>query len=113
MRLWQISGYLHLWILTAPVLLAMWLLPPQRDSASGRSRIGLPVQMIFYVVILTYVVAMALIGGAVLARYMLPAVPLVIILCVSTLGRRVSFWPAVVACGGTALVAGWVGEPSQ
>ena len=48
--------------------------------------------MIFYVVILAYVMAMALIGGAVLARYMLPAVPLVIIVCVSTLWRRLSYW---------------------
>ena len=34
-------------------------------------------------------VAMALVGGAVLVRYMLPVVPLVIIVCVSTLWRRV------------------------
>jgi hypothetical protein len=111
MRLWQISGYLHLWMLTVPMLLAMWLLPPQRDSASERPHIGIPVQMVFYVVILTYVVAMALIGGAVLARYMLPAVPLVIILCVSTLWRRVSFWPGAIACVALAFVAGWFWNP--
>ena len=40
---------------------------------------------------------MAVVGGAVLARYMLPAVPLVIILCVSTLWRRVRYWRPVVA----------------
>src|SRR5205085_1033330 len=75
MRLCQVSGYLHLWILTVPTLLAMWMLPPLRDSDCERPRIDIAVQMIFYVVVLTYVVAMALIGGAVLARYMLPAVP--------------------------------------
>ncbi len=32
MRLWQISGYLHLWVLTLAMLLAMWMLPPRRDS---------------------------------------------------------------------------------
>ncbi len=113
MRLWQISGYLHLWILTVPMLLAMWMLPPQSDSTSERPRIkiGIPVQMVFYVVILTYVVAMALIGGAVLARYMLPALPLVIILSVSTLWRRVSFWPAAVACVALAFVAAWFWNP--
>ena len=87
MRLWQVAGYLHLWVLTLAMLLAMCLLPPQRDSASERSRISLPIQMVFYVVVLTYVVALALIGGAVLARYMLPAVPLVIIVSISTLWR--------------------------
>jgi hypothetical protein len=111
MRLWQISGYLHLWMLTVPMLLSMGLLPPLRDSDSERSRIGIPVQMAFYVVVLTYVLAMALIGGAVLARYMLPAVPLVIILSASTLWRRVSFWPAAVACVVLAFVLGWFWNP--
>jgi hypothetical protein len=67
--------------------------------------------MVFYVVILTYVVAMALIGGAVLARYMLPAVPLVIILSVSTLWRRLSFWPAAIACVALAFVLAWFWNP--
>jgi hypothetical protein len=111
MRLWQIGGYLHLWVLTLAMLLAMWMLPPLRDATSERPRIRLPVQMLFYVVIFTYVVAMSLIGGAVLARYMLPAVPLIIIMSVSTLWRRVAFWPAAVACIAMAFVAGWFSNP--
>jgi hypothetical protein len=111
MRLWQVVGYLHLWVLTLPMLLAMWMLPPQRDSVSERSRITVPVQMVFYVVVFTYVAAMAVIGGAVLARYMLPAVPLVIILSVSTLWRRLSFWPAAIAFVVLAFVAGWFWNP--
>jgi hypothetical protein len=69
------------------------------------------VQMVFLVIIAAYVVAMALIGGAVLARYMLPAVPLVIVLAVSTLWRRLSFWPAAVAFVGFAFVAAWFLNP--
>ncbi|MGA8212063.1 MAG: glycosyltransferase [Candidatus Sulfotelmatobacter sp.] len=111
MRLWQISGYLHLWVLTLAMLLAMWTLPPQRDSAGERSRISIPVQMLFYVVVLTYVIAMAVIGGAVLARYMLPAVPLVIIVSVSTLWRRLSFWRPAVACVALAFVVAWFWNP--
>jgi hypothetical protein len=111
MRLWQVTGYLHLWMLTLPVLLAMEMLPPLPDSDGERPRIGLPGQMVFYIVIAAYVVAMALIGGAVLARYMLPAVPLVIIVCVSTLWRRVSFWQAAVGCVALAFVAGWFWYP--
>ena len=111
MRLWQISGYLHFWILTLPMLFAMWMLPPLHDSHGERPRISIPVQMVFYIVILTYVVAMALIGGAVLARYMLPAIPLVIILSVSTLWRRLSFWPAAIACASLAFVAAWFWNP--
>jgi hypothetical protein len=67
--------------------------------------------MIFYVVILTYVVTMALIGGAVLARYMLPAVPLAIIVSVSTLWRRLRSWTAAIALISVAFVAGWFWNP--
>jgi hypothetical protein len=111
MRLWQIGGYLHLWVLTLATLAAMWMLPPLKDPAGDRPRISIPRQMIFYVVILTYVLAMALIGGAVLARYMLPAVPLVIILCVSTLWRRVRLWPPAIAVVAAAFVLAWFWNP--
>src|SRR5205807_9283107 len=111
LRLWQIIGYLHLWMLKLPMLFAMWMLPPQRASDCERPRIGIPVRMVFYVTILTYVVAMALIGGAVLARYMLPTVPLVIILSVSTLWRRVSFWPTAILWVALAFVAAWFWNP--
>ena len=111
MRLWQISGYLHLWVLTLAMLFAMWMLPPQQDSGFERPRISLRAQMVLYVVVLAYVAAMALIGGAVLARYMLPAVPLVIIVSVSTLWRRLRFWHAAIACIALAFVMAWFWNP--
>jgi len=54
---------------------------------------------------------MSLIGGAVLARYMLPAVPLVIILSVSTLWRRVHFWRAAITGVALAFVVAWFWNP--
>jgi hypothetical protein len=111
MRLWQVVGYLHLWVLTMAMLLAMLLLPPVCDSGVPRRRISLPVQMIFYVVILAYTVTMAAIGGAVLARYMLPAIPLIIIVSVSTLWRRVIFWPAAIGFVALAFVLAWFWNP--
>jgi 4-amino-4-deoxy-L-arabinose transferase-like glycosyltransferase len=111
MRLWQIFGYLHLWLLTGAMLLAMAVLPAVREQGRERPRIEIPVQLVFTAVIATYAVAMAIIGGAVLARYMLPAVPLVIILAVSTLGRRVPLWWLAVAVIAIAFVAGWFSNP--
>jgi hypothetical protein len=110
LRLWQAFGYMHLWVLTLGMLLAM-LWPALKDDGVERSRIAIPVQMIFLVVVKVYVVAMALIGGAVLARYMLPAVPLVIIVGVSTLRRRWRYWPAAVAVIAIAFVAAWFWNP--
>jgi len=110
LRLWQAFGYLHLWVLTVAMLLAMFL-PPIKDEGIDRPRITIPVQLIFLVVVTAYVVAMALIGGAVLARYMLPAVPLVIIVAVSTLRRRLRYWLAGVTMVAVAFVVAWFWNP--
>jgi Dolichyl-phosphate-mannose-protein mannosyltransferase len=104
LRLWQVVGYLNLFVLTLAGALAMWL-PPLRDKDEERQRIALDVQFSFLAVIAAYVVAMAVVGGAVLARYMLPVIPLVIILWVSTLRRRVRMWRAVIAIVAFAFVA--------
>ena len=110
LRLWQVFGYLHLWLLTGGMLLAM-ALAPVKDEDNERPRISIPVQALFFVVIAAYVVAMALIGGAVLARYLLPAVPLVIILAISTLRRRLRYWPVAVALAAVSFVVAWFWNP--
>jgi Dolichyl-phosphate-mannose-protein mannosyltransferase len=111
LRVWQVCGYLHLWVLVLAALFAMCVLEPRKHLGLERPRIALPEQMILYVVVTTYAVAMALIGGAVLARYMLPAVPLVIILCVSTLWRRMRHWQAATALIAMAFVVAWFWNP--
>jgi len=90
-RLWQLFGYLHLWVLT---LVTGWAMtrPALRDGQCERPRISLPIQFIFGAVGLTYVAALAIVGGAVLARYMLTIVPLLVIVATSTLRRRVRAW---------------------
>jgi hypothetical protein len=110
LRLWQAFGCLHLWVLTLGMLLALFL-PALDDEGLERRRIAIPVQLVFLVVVGVYVIAMALIGGAVLARYLLPVIPLVIILAVSTLRRRVRVWPAMVGVILLAFVAAWFWNP--
>ncbi|HSS96159.1 MAG TPA: glycosyltransferase family 39 protein [Terriglobales bacterium] len=105
MRLWQTFGYMNLLLLTAAGILAMWR-PPLYDQKTERPRIALEVQFAFLAVVTTYVIAMAVIGGAVLARYMLPAVPLVIVVFISTLWRRIAQWRWVVAVVVLGFVAG-------
>jgi hypothetical protein len=95
LRVWQAFGYMHLWVLT---LLMGWAMtrPALHDGDKERWRIELPVQFAFGVLILAYVTAMAVVGGAVLARYMLTVMPLVVILAVSTLRRRIRRWPLLI-----------------
>ncbi len=117
-RLWQLFGYLNMFVLTGVAALAMAYASPQaqvEQEAAGdyeeRPRIAVPVQLVFAVVTAAYLVAFAVVGGAVLARYLLPVYPLVIIVCVATLWRRLSWWPAAVAVAGIAFAAGLFVHP--
>lgn len=96
-RLWQVTGHAGLWALTAPAALAMLL--PAKEDARGhlRRRIDVRVQLVFAAVVLAHVVAPA---GDVTQ-----AVPLVILVCVSTLRRRLRRWPLAVAAVCAVFVA--------
>jgi Dolichyl-phosphate-mannose-protein mannosyltransferase len=104
LRLWQVFGYLNLFLLTLAAAVAMRRPPLRLPDGSLRPRIAMSVQLVFAVVALAYVVALSIAGGAVLARYMLPVFPLVILVCVSTLYRRVRRWAWWIAFTCAAFV---------
>ncbi len=99
-RFGHVTAHMNLWALTLAGLAAMFL-KPRRDGGVERPRISVPVQLLFAALVLAHVTALSLVGGAVLARYMLPVLPLVVLVWVSTLWRRVPAWPLAVAvvCG--------------
>ncbi len=108
LRLWHLLGYMNMLLLTLATALAMFFPPRSEKGYTGTTAIAPRVQAVLYVLIFVHLVALSVLGGAVLARYLLPVYPLVVILCVSTLRRRLPWWPAFVAiiCAGfvTALV---------
>ena len=103
-RLWHVLGYLNLFLLTLGALAAMWCGPLCESDGTPRPRIPVNVQLIFAVVLAANVVAESVLGGAVLARYMLPVVPLVILVCVSTMRRRLRRWTWWIAFTCVAFV---------
>jgi hypothetical protein len=114
MRLWQLFGYFSLYLLTLAALLAMFRKPQieiSQQSETARLRIPFWMQAAFLVVVLAYLAFMSIVGGAVLARYMLPVVPLVVLAFVSTLWRRVRYWKFIVAAVALAFVAGLFTDP--
>jgi hypothetical protein len=111
MRLWQLFGYFGLYLLTLAGVLALFRPPQQVESGASRPRIALWIQAAFLSVLLAYLVFMSAVGGAVLARYMLPVVPLVILALVSTLWRRVRYWKLIVVAVGIAFAAGLFSNP--
>ncbi len=110
LRIWQTFGYLDLYVLTLTCILAMRYTPIE-DSGTPRPRIDLSIQASFLAIATLYLITLAVIGGAVLARYMLPVVPLVILVCVSTVWRRLKPWKWVMGIVAVAFVSGLFVNP--
>jgi hypothetical protein len=104
-RIWQILGHMNLYVLTLATAAAMFV-PAQSDAGVPRNRIAISTQLVFAAVLAAHLLFFSLIGGAPLARYLLPAIPLVIIICVSTIWRRIPVWPVIIALVCAAFVAG-------
>jgi hypothetical protein len=109
-RLWQMLGYMGLYVLTLPALISKWRTPPRENNKESFG-MAIGVQPAIVSVMLAYLIFMAVIGGAVLARYMLPVIPLVIILCISCLGRRVRQWPVISGLVAFIFVTGLFVNP--
>jgi hypothetical protein len=109
-RVWHLVGYMGLWLLTIAMAFAMRR-PALSDGGRERLRIDVGVQAVFAVVILAYAAMLSVLGGAVLARYLLPVTPLVILLWVSTLRRRLRHWLWVVALAAAGFLAGLMLNP--
>jgi 4-amino-4-deoxy-L-arabinose transferase-like glycosyltransferase len=104
LRLWQILGYMNLWLLTVATLWLMAYPPLREESGSERRRITPAVQFRMAALIVGNVLLFSAIGGATLARYLLPLYPLIILIGVSTLRRRLAHWPWAVALVAAAFV---------
>ncbi len=117
-RVWHLTAHMNLWALTLPAALLMLAAMlkrgaarPVEDEGLARLRIDVRVQIVFAVLVAAYASALSVVGGAVLARYMLPVVPLVILVSVSTIHRRVRRWRLAVALACVVLVAGILVNP--
>jgi 4-amino-4-deoxy-L-arabinose transferase-like glycosyltransferase len=97
LRTWHLFGIMNMLALTAATLVAMFF-PPVTDDSGERPRIAVPVQTQFALIMLVHIVTFSIVGGAELTRYLLPAYPLVIIIAMSTLHRRILRWewPAAI-----------------
>jgi hypothetical protein len=96
-RIWHLFGAMNMLALTAATVVAMFF-PPVKDPSGERPRIAVPVQLQFALIMLAHLIAFSLLGGALLTRYLLPVYPLVILIGMSTLHRRIARWewPAAV-----------------
>ncbi|MGH9543203.1 MAG: hypothetical protein ACRD2H_15140 [Terriglobales bacterium] len=102
LRVWQLAGYEGMLLLTA---LAIWGWRRSPTPPAGRDR-----RREAAVIIAVYLVFHAAIGGAELARYLLPALALYLALAAPCLLRVPRRGLAVLACA-TLFIAGWFWRP--
>jgi hypothetical protein len=131
MRLWHVAGYMNLFVLTAAALLLLWdsravrirpqLANQESTGVSHRSKpadvgastpIAPRVQLLLALVVLAQVAEFSVVGGALLARYMIPAIPLVILLAVDVVRRYAPQWKWWIAgCAAAFVVALFFNPP--
>lgn len=110
-RFLHLTAHMNMFVPVLCTAGAMLLVPLAERSGRERPRIALSDQAILYIVLLSNLIFFSVIGGALLTRYLLPLYPLVLLLCVSTLRRRVSYWLGLVGLSATAFLMGLTINP--
>ncbi len=102
-RMWDAGGHFFLFLLTLPAALS---LIPSRGRPAGGKGGGVPLAITMMVAL--YALAFSLLGGAILARYMLTAAILAMVLSIYLVSRRWAYWwllvPVTLVAFGIGLV---------
>jgi hypothetical protein len=133
MRLWHATGYMNLFVLTSAAPLVLWDAQrqshirrqaadvgnrdaggqaPNRKPDASAPAIPANVQLLLGLVVLAQVTEFSVVGGALLARYMIPAIPLVVLMAVNVLRRYAPRWQWWIAgCAAAFLAALFFNPP--
>ena len=110
-RVLHLTAHMNLFV---PVLIALaaLLLDPRRDAAGNeREGIGLPAQRRIFLLLLANALLFSVLGGALLTRYLLPMYPLVLLMAVAAMYRRVPYWQGLALFSAAAFVLGLFVNP--
>ncbi len=110
-RLMDITVYMNLFVPVLCMLAAMMLPALRYRDGSERPRVTWNIQAQIGLILLGNLLLFSVLGGALLARYLLPLYPLVLLLCVSTWRRRVQQWGWIVLLCVVASLAGLFVNP--
>ena len=105
-RILHLTVHMNLFV---PVLMALAaLLLDARLGSNGEPRaiLSLAVKKKIFLLLLANALFFSVLGGALLTRYLLPMYPLVLLLAVSTLYRRVPYWQGLAGFSALAFVLG-------
>jgi len=110
-RILHLTVHMNLFV---PVLMAYAaLLLSPRTEAEGHERASLDplVKLRIFFLLLANALLFSVLGGALLTRYLLPMYPLVLLVAVCTLYRRVPYWYGLTLLSAAAFVAGLFVNP--
>ncbi|MDR3764421.1 MAG: glycosyltransferase [Acidobacteriota bacterium] len=105
MRVWHAVGYMNLFVLTAAALMLGWDAHRSEGPDPAPCRIPCAVRLLLALVVLAQIAEFSVVGGALLARYMTPAIPFVVLLATDVVRRRAPRWPWWIAACAAASVA--------
>jgi hypothetical protein len=111
-RVLHLTAHMNLFV-PVGIMLSAWMLMEPRLDAEGhqRARIGNAAKWRIAALLVANTVLFSVLGGALLTRYLLPMFPLVLLVAVTTLYRRVPLWHGIAMLSAAAFVAGLFVNP--
>lgn len=105
-RVLHLTAHMNLFVPVGMALAALLLAP--RLARSGQAREALTNSVLARIgwLLAANAALFSLLGGALLTRYLLPMYPLVLLVAVSTMWRRVPYWQGLAVLSAGAFVAG-------
>jgi len=110
-RIFHLTAHMNLFVPVGMALAALLLDPRPDAEGHERAQIASGVRMRIFVLLLAEALLFSVLGGALLTRYLLPLYPLVLLLAVTTLYRRVPYWQALAVLSAAAFTAGLFVNP--
>ncbi len=110
-RILHLTAHMNLFVPVGIALASLLLAPRTDSSGKDRAAIERAVHLRIMLVLLSNAILFSVLGGALLTRYLLPMYPLVLLLAVTALYRRVPLWQALAVLSASAFVAGLFVNP--
>jgi len=105
-RILHLTAHMNLFVPVLTACAAM-LLPPRPDrDGHDRAALGGLVMLRILCLLLVNAALFSVLGGALLTRYLLPMYPLVLLVAVAAIYRRVPYWPVLALLSAGAFIAG-------
>jgi hypothetical protein len=105
-RILHLTAHMNLFV-PVGIAIAALLLDPRADSDGQlRSAIAPAAMRRILFLLLANALLFSVLGGALLTRYLLPMIPLVLLIAVSTLYRRAPYWQGLALFSAAAFVLG-------